>query len=233
VFGIATISNDNLQDLKTGQLVGATPWRQQIALIFGVIFGSLVIPPVLGLLNTAYGFAGAPGAGAKALAAPQAALISALAQGVLGGHLNLRMLGLGAVVGAVAIALDVSLGRAGKMRLPPLAMGLGLYLPMGLALSLVIGAVSGFFYDRWTEHTANPVFAKRMGVLMATGLIVGESLFGVLYAGIVAGSGSSEPFALAGDGFATPALILGAVIFFGLIGLLYRRTMAGASGHAV
>ena len=78
IFGIATISNDNLQDLKTGQIVGATPWRQQVALVIGVIFGSLAIPPVLDLLNNAFGFAGAPGAGENALAAPQALLISAL-----------------------------------------------------------------------------------------------------------------------------------------------------------
>jgi putative OPT family oligopeptide transporter len=232
VFGIATISNDNLQDLKTGQLVGATPWRQQVALVFGVIFGALVIPPVLGLLNTAYGFAGAPGAGPKALAAPQAALISALAQGVLGGHLNLRMLGFGAVIGVIVIAIDMGLGRAGRMRLPPLAIGLGIYLPMGLALALTIGAVSGHFYDRWTRRTANPEFAKRMGVLMASGLIVGESLFGVVYAGIVAGSGKNEPFALVGDGFATPALIGGVVIFFVVIGLLYRRTVTGIVSSA-
>ncbi len=89
VFGVATISNDNLQDLKTGQLVGATPWKQQVALLFGVVFGSLVIPPVLDLLNTAFGFAGMPGAGSNALAAPQAALISALAKGVLGGRSQL------------------------------------------------------------------------------------------------------------------------------------------------
>jgi len=232
VFGIATISNDNLQDLKTGQLVGATPWRQQVALVFGVIFGALVIPPVLGLLSRAYGFAGAPGAGAKALAAPQAALISALAQGVLAGHLNLRMLGLGAAVGAIAIAIDMGLGRAGRMRLPPLAIGLGIYLPMGLALALTIGAVSGYYYDRWTRRTANPEFAKRMGVLMASGLIVGESLFGVIYAGIVAGSGKNEPFALVGDGFAAPALIGGAVVFFVLLALLYRRTMTGIVSSA-
>ncbi len=193
VFGIATISNDNLQDLKTGQLVGATPWRQQVALVFGVIFGALVVPPVLGLLNDAYGFAGTPGAGPNALAAPQAALISALAQGVLGGHLNLRMLGFGAVVGVIAIAIDVGLGRAHRMRLPPLAIGLGIYLPMGVSLALGVGAAIGHFYDGWTIRTANPAFAKRMGVLMATGLIVGESLFGVLYAGIVAGSGKNEP----------------------------------------
>jgi putative OPT family oligopeptide transporter len=229
VFGIATISNDNLQDLKTGQLVGATPWRQQVALVFGVIFGSLVIPPVLSLLNSAYGFAGSAGAGPKALAAPQAALISALAQGVLGGHLNLRMLEYGALLGVFLIAVDALLGRAGRMRLPPLAIGLGIYLPMGATLPVVIGAVTGYYYDRWADRTARPAFAKRMGVLMATGMIVGESLFGVLYAGIVVVSGQNAPFALVGDGFETLALIGGAIIFLVLIGLLYRRTMTGVS----
>jgi putative OPT family oligopeptide transporter len=224
VFGVATISNDNLQDLKTGQLVGATPWRQQAALVAGVVFGSLVIPPVLDLLNGAYGFAGAANAGPNALPAPQAALISALAQGVLGGKLNLRMLETGAVVGAVIIAIDLGLGRARWMRLPPLAIGLGIYLPMGASLPIVFGAVTGHFYDRWATRTANPGFAKRMGVLMATGLIVGESLFGVLYAGIVVGSGKSEPFALVGEDFATVALIAGAVLFSVVVGWLYRHT---------
>jgi putative OPT family oligopeptide transporter len=233
VFGIATIANDNLQDLKTGQLVGATPWRQQTALVFGVIFGALIIPPVLSLLNTAYGFAGTPGAGPRALAAPQAALISALAQGVLGGGLNLRLLGLGAVIGGVAIVVDIGLGRAGRLRLPPLAIGLGVYLPMGITLPLVIGTLLGHFYDGWAERTANPERAKRMGVLAATGLIVGESLFGVLYAGIVAASGKGEPFALVGDSFETPALIAGTVVFFVLIGALYRHTMAGVSRRPV
>lgn len=85
VFCIATISNDNLQDLKTGQLVGATPWKQQVALVIGVVFGALIIPPVLNLMQNAFGFQGAPGAGQDALAAPQASLISSLAQGVVGG----------------------------------------------------------------------------------------------------------------------------------------------------
>jgi putative OPT family oligopeptide transporter len=232
VFGIATISNDNLQDLKTGQLVGATPWRQQVALVFGVIFGALIIPPVLDLLNSAYGFSGTPGSGPNALAAPQAALISALAQGMLGGHLNLRMLGYGALLGAVVIAVDAMLGRAGRMRLPPLAIGLGIYLPMGATLPVVIGAVTGYFYDRWADRTVRPAYARRMGVLMATGMIVGESLFGVLYAGIVVVSGKNDPFALVGDGFATPALVGGAVIFSGAVGLLYRRTMTGVSRPA-
>ena len=216
-------------DLKTGQLVGATPWRQQVALVFGVIFGSLVIPPVLSLLNTAYGFSGTPGAGSNALAAPQAALISALAQGVLGGNLNLRMIGYGALFGAVVIGVDALLGRAGRMRLPPLAIGLGIYLPMSATLPVVIGAVIGHYYDLWAERTGRPEFAKRTGVLTATGMIVGESLFGVLYAGIVVVSGKGAPFALVGDNFATPALIGGALVFAVLIALLYRRTMTAVS----
>ena len=85
MFGIAIVANDNLQDLKTGQLVGSTPWKQQVALIIGVIAGALVLPPVLQLLATSFGFAGAPGAGPNALAAPQASLFAAIAQGVLGG----------------------------------------------------------------------------------------------------------------------------------------------------
>ena len=88
IFGVATISNNNLQDLKTGQLVEATPWRQQVALVLGVVFGALVIPPILDLMNTAFTFQGAPGAKATALAAPQAAIISTIAQGVLGGNLD-------------------------------------------------------------------------------------------------------------------------------------------------
>jgi putative OPT family oligopeptide transporter len=229
VFGIATISNDNLQDLKTGQLVGATPWRQQVALVFGVIFGAAVIPPVLDLLNTAYGFAGTPGAGPAALAAPQAALIAALAQGMLGGNLNLRMIEYGVLAGAVLIAVDELLGRAGRMRLPPLAIGLGVYLPMAATLPVVIGALAGYYYDRWADRGPRPAFARRMGVLTATGMIVGESLFGVLYAGIVVASGRNAPFALVGDGFATAALIGGAILFFALIAVLYRRTMVAVS----
>jgi hypothetical protein len=96
---------------------------------------------------------------------------------------------------------------------------------MGATLPVVVGAITGYYYDRWADRTPRPEFARRMGVLMATGMIVGESLFGVVYAGIVVASGNSAPFALVGEGFATPALIGGAIIFLGLIGLLYRRTV--------
>ncbi|MET4666148.1 oligopeptide transporter, OPT family [Sphingomonas sp. PvP056] len=225
VFGVATISNDNLQDLKTGQLVGATPWKQQVALIIGVVFGSLVVPPVLNVLNSAFGFVGAPGAGPNALAAPQAGLISTLAQGVLGGNLNWTMLNWGIAAGVVAIVVDMLLGRAKLLRLPPLAIGIGIYLPMSVILPTVIGAVVGWCYDRWADRTANPERARRFGVLTATGLIVGESLFGVLFAFVVAGSGTDAPLAVVGAGFATPALIGGTVLFAAMVAILYRATM--------
>ncbi|WP_432215126.1 OPT family oligopeptide transporter [Sphingobium yanoikuyae] len=221
VFGVATISNDNLQDLKTGQLVGATPWKQQIALVLGVLFGALVIPPVLDLLNSAFGFAGAPGAKATALPAPQAALISALAKGVLGGDLDWGLIGFGAGIGVVVVALDELLGKTGKMRLPPLAVGMGIYLPMALTLLIPVGAVIGHFYNRWSLRQANPEFAERMGVLMATGFIVGESLFGVAFAGIVASTDSDAPLALVGEShWAVPLSVL---IFAGVIAALYAR----------
>ncbi len=228
VFGIATISNDNLQDLKTGQLVGATPWKQQVALLIGVVFGSIVVPPVLNLLGSTLGFAGAPGAGPNALAAPQAALISALAKGVLGGNLNWAMIGYGAITGVAVIALDELLGKAGKLRLPPLGVGLGVYLPMAVTLPVTIGAVVGFAYDRWADRARDPELAKRMGVLTATGMIVGESLWGVGFAGIVYMTNEETPLALVGDGFAPIALVGGTLLFAVLTGILYRRTKAAS-----
>lgn len=224
VFGVATISNDNLQDLKTGQLVGATPWKQQVALVIGVVFGSLTVPPVLDLLNTAFGFVGAPGAGPNALAAPQAGLISSLAKGVLGGDLNWTMIGWGALAGVIFIALDEALGAMKRLRLPPLAIGIGIYLPMAVILPVVIGAVVGHFYDKWADRTRDPEFGRRMGVLLATGMIVGESLFGVAFAGIVAGSGSDAPLAVVGPEFAPLALIFGTLAFVAVTVWLYAGT---------
>ena len=146
VFACATISNDNLQDLKTGQLVGASPMRQQIALIVGVVAGAASIPPVLNLLAKAYGFAGAANVGALSqnpLPAPQATLISALAQGVIGGNLEWRMIGIGALVGVGLILLDTTLGAMNKLRIPPLAVGIGIYLPMSATFAVVVGTLIG------------------------------------------------------------------------------------------
>jgi len=219
IFGVATIANDNLQDLKTGQLVGATPWRQQVALVLGVIFGSVVIPPILTILNDAFGFQGAPGAGPNALAAPQAALISAIAQGVLGGNLDWNLIGLGGAIGVMVIAVDEILRATKRGSLPPLAVGMGIYLPMSLTLLIPIGALLGKLYNKWAARAANPAFAERLGVLMATGLIVGESLFGVAFAAIVGATDNDAPLALIEE--FPMAVPLGLLAFAGSLAWLY------------
>ena len=225
VLCVATIANDNLQDLKTGQLVDATPWRQQVALIIGVIMGALVIPPILDLLNRAYGFAGSPmhgASGSQPLPAPQATLISALAQGVIQGKLDWGLIGIGALVGAAIITLDEALGMSRRMRLPPLAVGIGIYLPASTTLPVIIGAVLGHFYDRAAERGRTPDATKRFGVLLASGLIVGESLFGVALAGIIVASGNATPLSIVGDSFAGSANALGTLGFVAVTVALYR-----------
>ena len=230
VFGIATISNDNLQDLKTGQLVGATPWRQQVALVLGVIFGGIVIPPLLNLLNSTFGFQGAEGAGPDALAAPQAALISAIAQGVLGGTLQWNLIGLGAAIGAGAVLIDELLRQTGRGSLPPLAVGMGMYLPMDVTAFVILGAVLGHLYNRWAARQSSPAFAERIGVLTATGLIVGDSLFNVAYAAIVAATNNPDALAIVDNNpYSTP---LGLALFGGLVWFAYAR-MRSTARHPV
>jgi putative OPT family oligopeptide transporter len=223
IMACATISNDNLQDLKTGQLVGASPRRQQIALIVGVFAGSAVISPVLNLLTKAYGFAGAANIGVVAqnpLPAPQATLISALAQGVVGGSLNWNMIGIGALVGVGLIVLDASLGAMGKLRIPPLAVGIGIYLPMSATFAVVIGAIVATWYEKVARASRNYARADRLGTLVASGLIVGESLFGVINAGLIVGFNSDAPLALVPEDFAL-AWTLGLGGFVGSVFLLY------------
>ncbi|WP_273352649.1 OPT family oligopeptide transporter [Corynebacterium resistens] len=222
VFGIATISNDNLQDLKTGQLVRATPWKQQLALVFGVIFGSIVIPPILELMLKGFGFAGAPGAGADALPAPQAALLSSVAKGIFGNSLDWGLIGLGAAIGAVVIVINEILSKTGKFSLPPLAVGMGMYLPASLTLVIPIGALLGYLFNKWADKQANAERTKRMGVLMATGLIVGESLFGVINAGIIAATSNGDALAVVGEEFEKNAQWIGLALFIALTALVYN-----------
>ncbi|MDQ2858975.1 MAG: oligopeptide transporter, OPT family [Candidatus Eremiobacteraeota bacterium] len=228
VLCVATISNDNLQDLKTGQLVDATPWRQQVALIVGVIMGSLVIPPILDLLNAAYGFAGAPNlhhaAVAQPLPAPQATLISALAKGVIVGQLDWGLIGIGVLVGVALIAVDETLRATKRLPLPPLAIGIGIYLPVSTTSIVVVGALLGWAYDRHVERGRNPEIAKRLGVLLASGLIVGESLFGVFLAGLIVGTSKGTPLAVVGDAFETYGNVLGTLAFIAVTLGLYTWT---------
>jgi putative OPT family oligopeptide transporter len=224
LLNVATIANNNLQDLKTGQLVGATPWKQQVALMVGVIFGALVIPPVLNVLGGSDHF------GSQTLPAPQATLISTLAKGVITGNIDWSLIGVGVIVGAVIVALD-EIGRiTGRFRLPPLGVGLGIYLPSAATAPLVLGAIGGAIYNRWVEKKPNGNAARRLGVLIASGLIVGESIWGVIYSGIVFAAqrgvfhaaDPTAPLAVVGSWFATPAQALAAVGFVVVPLALYR-----------
>ena len=223
VFACATISNDNLQDLKTGQLVGASPMRQQVALIVGVAAGASVIPGVLNLLARAYGFAGAANVGVLApnpLPAPQATLIAALAQGVIGHQLNWTMLGIGALVGVALIVIDAALGALNKLRIPPLAVGIGIYLPMSATFAVVVGAILSHWYDGRARTMPNPGRSERLGTLVASGLIVGESLWGVINAGLIVAFTKDAPIALVPENFA-PAPWLGILGFIAVVVWLY------------
>lgn len=223
VFGIATISNDNLQDLKTGQLVGATPWKQQVALIIGVVFGSLVIPPILQVMLNGFGFQGMEGAGEDALAAPQAALMSSVASGIFDSSLDWNLIFIGMAIGAVLIIIDELLRKfTDKYSLSPLAAGMGMYLPAALTIVIPIGAILGTFYDKWAAKQSHPEFAKRMGTLLATGLIVGESLFGVVNAGIIAAAGGESPLEIFEGG--ASATVVGVILFIIALTFIYRWT---------
>jgi putative OPT family oligopeptide transporter len=235
VFNVAAIANNNLQDLKTGQLVGATPWKQQVALIFGVIAGAFVIPPVLDLVNHAYGFVGAPGAELRPhpLPAPQAGLISSLAQGVIAADIDWSLIRIGGMIGIGIILLDEILARTTKhIRVPPLAVGLGIYLPTQSTLMIVVGAIAGWFFDQRANRTPKPEATKQLGVLLASGLIVGESIIGVILSAIVVFSGKAAPLALVGPGFETAGIFIGGVAFAAIAIALYRWILRMASARS-
>ena len=195
-----------------------------------------MIPFVLNLLAKAYGFAGAPNisvVAANPLPAPQATLISALAQGVIGGSLEWKMLGIGALVGIGLVLVDTALGVMKKLRIPPLAVGIGIYLPMSATFAVIIGAVISRWYDGRTRSMPNPDRAQRLGTLVASGLIVGESIWGVINAGLIVGFSKDAPIALVPENFAL-APWLGVLGFVGAIVWLYgwmlrRSAIVGSS----
>lgn len=234
VFGIATISNDNLQDLKTGQLVGATPWKQQVALIIGVIFGSVVIPPVLQLLMTSFGFSGMEGVDeTTALQAPQATLLSTIAKGIFGGDMNWQLFGLGALIGVVIVIVDEIMGRVSRFNLAPLAVGMGMYLNITTTLVISLGALVGWIYNRWAQRQEKAEQSKRLGVLLATGMIVGDSLFGILNAGIIGATSNADALGIIPDSFEPVAKVVGVVVFVGLLAVSYRWVMKKSSESAL
>ena len=249
VLCVATISNDNLQDLKTGYLVKATPWRQQIALMIGVVVGALVISPILELLYKAYGFTGAlprPDMDAsQALGAPQATLMTTIAKGIFAHNLNWDFILIGVLIGAVLIVADTLLRKtsAGKYSLPVLAVGMGIYLPPTINMPIFIGSVLAWWIkNHITKNSAaaqrerNLKLAERKGTLFAAGLIVGESLIGVIMAFIIAASvttgGSDAPLALKLANWDNIAQWLGLLAFILAIVILARRVLSSAKTSA-
>ncbi|HEB7736093.1 TPA: oligopeptide transporter, OPT family [Campylobacter coli] len=228
IVATAAISNDNLQDLKTGYLVGATPWKQQVALLIGCVFGALAIVPVLNLLYQAYGFVGAmPREGmdaSSALAAPQANLMSTIAQGIFHHNIEWGYMAFGVFVGILMIIIDKILKGTQKMSLPPLAVGIGIYLPPAVNIPLVIGGILKYIvmqhltkkYAKNSHKEEKLASCEQRGTLFASGLIVGESIFGVIIAGItvfsVSMGGSENPLALNLANFHDSELF--ALIFF-------------------
>ena len=239
ILAIACISNDNMQDLKTGWLVGATPWRQQVALLIGCVVGALVIAPVLNLLYEAYGFPGAmprPGMDpAQALSAPQAVLMTTIAQGIFSSKLAWEYIYIGIGLGVVLVLIDQLLKRTTKnLVLPPLAVGMGIYLPPVIQTPLVVGAILGYFLNRHLRKTAGAeaeAAGLRRGTLFASGLIVGESIVGVLLAGLivlsVSNGGDENPLAMVGSDFADTAEMLGLAIFLGILALFSKIVLSG------
>ena len=238
IMAIACISNDNMQDLKTGYLVGATPWRQQVALLLGCVVGALAIAPVLNLLYEAYGFPGAlprpdmdP---SQALAAPQAALMTTIAQGIFSSQLAWEYIYLGMGLGVLLVIVNQLLKQhTSNLCLPPLAVGMGIYLPPSLQTPLVIGAIMGYFLNKKLKENKGEEGLQngmRRGTLFASGLIVGESLIGVALAGIivvsVTGGGSDSPLALVGNDFADTAEFLGLVVFLVTLAI-FGKTVLG------
>ena len=234
IFNVAAIANNNLQDLKTGQLVDATPWKQQWALVIGVVAGAFVIPPVLDLVNHAYGFVGAPGAEARPnpLPAPQAGLISSLAKGVITADIDWSLIRIGALIGVGIILVDEILRRTTKhMHVPPLAVGLGIYLPTQSTLMIVVGAVVGWLFDRRADRTPNPGATKQLGVLLASGLIVGEGIIGVVISALVVFSGKDFPLSVVGPAYETAGIIIGGLAFTAIAFVLYRWILQMAKAN--
>lgn len=226
VITTACISNDNLQDLKTGLLVEATPWRQQVALIIGCFVGALVIAPVLEILYHAYGFSGAlprpdmdP---SQALSAPQATLMTAISQGIFTNKLEWTYILTGVGLGAVLITIDAFLKKVSNkvFSLPVIAVGIGIYLPPSINTPVIVGAFLAWIMARHIAKLGNKEVsakAERFGTLFSAGLIVGESLMGVILAFIIAASvttgGSEAPLSLNLENWDTIGEWFGLIVF--------------------
>jgi putative oligopeptide transporter, OPT family len=197
----AAVGGDNLQDLKAGYLVGATPWKQQLMLAIGAFSCALIMAPVLNLLAQAYGIGAATPQHPNALAAPQATLMASVAKGLFGGELPWTMIGIGAGVGAAIIAIDEWLKKTGKrFRVPVLAAAIGIYLPLELMVPIFLGGLLSHLVERFHKIRADDEEGRdrvhRPGTLFAAGLITGEALMGIAIAVPIVASGRADVLAL-------------------------------------
>ncbi len=225
----AAVAGDNLQDLKAGYLVGATPWRQQVMLAIGAVSCALIMAPVLTLLNTAYGIGAPTPEHPSPLLAPQATLMASVARGMFGGHLPWTMVWIGAAIGAVIICIDEALKRSGTgYRTPVLAAAVGIYLPLDLSVPIFLGGLLAYAVEATKGLTRADADTKerlhRRGVLFAAGLITGEALMGIVIAGFIYATKDGNVLALPAQYQPPAALkeIVGLAVLGIAAGLLYR-----------
>jgi putative OPT family oligopeptide transporter len=226
----AAIAGDNLQDLKCGYMVGATPWRQQLMLAIGAISCALVMAPVLNLLAKAYGIGVPTAEHPNPLLAPQATLMASVAKGLFGGALPWDLIWIGAAIGAVIIAVDeIQKKRGASFRVPVLAAAVGIYLPLDLTVPIFLGGLLAHFVERAAGVHNDPAAAEKIhqkGVLFSAGLITGEALMGILIAIPIVAAGSAEVLALPENfrfGEGVGLIVLAVIAYF-----LYRVACAGA-----
>lgn len=233
----ASFGCDNLQDLKAGQLVGSTPWKQQLTLIVGAIAGAMVVAPILELLYQAYGIGGIfprPGMDpAHALAAPQATLMASVATGIFEQTLDWAVVGIGVGIGIGILLIDrLILAPSGsEYRLSVLAIALGIYLPLDVVCPLVIGGIISFMGQRRLSQIKPTLPAaefkdlesktERQGLLLSAGLIAGDALVGILLAIPFAAYQSTNILAIVGASFEQTATILGVMVFLGFCYYMY------------
>lgn len=198
ICSAAAIAGDNMQDLKCGHVLGSTPWRQQLYQVIGVVAAAMVIPLVLNVLDAGYGI-GRPAEGmdpTKFLAAPQASLMMTLANGIFGSGIEWNFIFMGFVLALVLIVLDkIQENRGSEFRLPVLAVAVGIYLPLGLSVPIFIGGLLAHVMMTRSKNLTDDAKQSRAnnGLLLASGLITGEALMGVLIAIYVAFIGSPMP----------------------------------------
>jgi putative OPT family oligopeptide transporter len=231
----AAVGGDNLQDLKAGYLVGATPWKQQLMLGIGAFSCALIMAPVLNILSEAYGIGAPTAEHPNPLSAPQATLMASVAKGMFGGELPWTIIAIGGVIGAVIIAIDETLkARGASFRVPVLAAAIGIYLPLELMVPIFIGGLLAYLVEKrhgivGTKDEALRDRLHRPGVLFAAGLITGEALMGIAVGVAIYASGDREVLALPA-GLQQGEMV--GLVILAIVAWLIYRTGAKASAQA-